>query len=53
MPALPTDESLPLILDLLVAHQVVQDNSCVVSITSGWDDHIAGGRLQVDVKRVR
>ena len=29
------------LLDLLTKHEVIQDDSCVVSITCGWDDDVA------------
>ena len=39
------------LLDLLTKHEVIQDESCVVSITCGWDDDVAGGRVHVKVRR--
>jgi crossover junction endodeoxyribonuclease RusA len=39
------------LLDLLTKHEVIQDDSCVVSITCGWDDDVAGGRVHVKVRR--
>jgi hypothetical protein len=41
------------VLDRLVAHQIVEDNSRVVSITPDWDDDVAGGRIIIEVKRAR
>jgi hypothetical protein len=37
------------VLDLLTKHEVIQD----VSITCGWDDDVAGGRVHVKVRRSR
>jgi Holliday junction resolvase RusA-like endonuclease len=37
------------LLDLLVAHGVVEDDSKVVRIASGWDSAIAPGRISVSI----
>jgi crossover junction endodeoxyribonuclease RusA len=39
-------------LDLLVAHQVIEDDAKLVSITSRWDETIAPGRIAVTVAAV-
>jgi Holliday junction resolvase RusA-like endonuclease len=39
------------VLDLLIALQIVEDNSRVVSITPDWDDDVAGRRIVIEVKR--
>ena len=38
------------LLDLLVAHQVIEDDSLVASITSCWSADVAPGRLRVEVE---
>jgi len=38
------------LLDLLCTHQVIQDDSLVVSISSRWDDAVTAGRLRVAVE---
>src|SRR5262245_46375058 len=38
------------LLDLLVAHQVIADDSLVASISAHWDDTVAPGRIVVEVK---
>src|SRR5262245_43506082 len=38
------------VLDLLVAHQIIADDSLVTSITSRWDRTVAPGRAYIIVK---
>jgi Holliday junction resolvase RusA-like endonuclease len=38
------------VLDLLVAHQVIIDDSLVTSITSRWDTTVPPGRAIIIVK---
>jgi Holliday junction resolvase RusA-like endonuclease len=40
-------------LDLLTLHQVIEDDSLVVAISSRWDDAVAAGRVQVEVRGAR
>lgn len=40
-------------LDLLVAHQVIEDDSKVLELSSRWDDTIDPGRVLVTVKRAK
>ena len=37
-------------LDLLAAHQVIEDDAMVASIASRWDGAVAGGRVLVEVQ---
>jgi Holliday junction resolvase RusA-like endonuclease len=39
------------VLDLLVAHQVIEDDSDVTDIAARWDDAIAPGRIAVSIAR--
>ena len=39
------------VLDLLTKHQVIEDDSRVVSLSSSWDESIATGRVHVTIKR--
>jgi Holliday junction resolvase RusA-like endonuclease len=41
------------LLDLLVAHRVIDDDSLVAAISSKWDDNVAAGRVHVDIRRAR
>jgi len=38
------------VLDLLVAHQVITDDSLVTSLTARWDSTVAPGRVIIIVK---
>ena len=38
------------LLDLLVAHQVIADNSMVAEISSRWDSAVTPGRIVVEVE---
>jgi Holliday junction resolvase RusA-like endonuclease len=40
------------VLDLLVAHQVIEDDSNVMRITSGWDRSVPAGRAIIVIKPV-
>jgi Holliday junction resolvase RusA-like endonuclease len=37
------------VLDLLTAHQVIEDDAKVISITSRWDSAIPPGRITISV----
>ena len=37
-------------LDLLVAHQVIEDDSKVMRITSSWDRSVSAGRTIIVIK---
>lgn len=39
------------VLDLLTAHQVIEDNAEVMSLTSRWDAAVTPGRVQIAVAR--
>ena len=38
------------LLDLLQAHKVIENDSKVVRVTSGWDRSVPGGRVVIIVK---
>ena len=37
------------VLDLLTAHQVIEDDAKVMSVTSRWDETVTPGRVQIAV----
>ena len=39
------------VLDLLTAHQVIEDDAKVMSLTSRWDAAVTPGRVQIAVAR--
>jgi crossover junction endodeoxyribonuclease RusA len=41
------------VLDLLVSHGVIEDDSKVVTLTSSWDPDVPAGRVHVAIKRAR
>lgn len=41
------------LLDLLVAHRVIEDDSMVVAINSSWSPDVAPGRVHVEIRRAR
>ena len=40
------------VLDLLVAHRIIEDDAKVMSLTASWDDSIIAGRIVITVARI-
>jgi Holliday junction resolvase RusA-like endonuclease len=38
------------VLDLLTAHQVIEDDSKVLELSGRWDETVAPGRLRVEIE---
>ena len=47
------DNLLKTILDLLVAHQVIETDADVAALDARWDELVPGGRVRLEVKPAR